>query len=173
VKQLYLVRHCQTKELAGAEKAHPRNDSLLSTNGLRQAERLSDYLRPMPIDLFLTSVFQRSQQTAAILNQKRSIPVFSSMALNEYFLRDDFQGVENTEQGLVRSIGFLNQFRPFFDHIAVISHNSILSTILMSLLNMPFGAGKEAFNCAGTCRIVRYDWRQGDENWQETDCFIP
>ncbi len=95
------------------------------------------------------------------------------MALNEYFLRDDFQGVETTEQGLVRSIGFLNQFRPFFDHIAVVGHNSILSTILMSLLNMPFSAGKEAFKRVGTCRTLRYDWAQGDENWREIDWFIP
>lgn len=146
---------------------------MLSANGLRQAERLAHYLRPLPIDLFLTSVFLRSQQTAAILNEERGVPVFSSAALNEYFLRDDFRGVETTEQGLVRSVGFLNQFRPYFDRIAVVGHNSILSTILMSLLNMPFGAGKETFNRAGTCRALRYDPAQGDENWREIDCFIP
>ena len=173
MKQLYLIRHCETKELAGEEPTHPHNDSSLSRKGLEQAYRLTDYLRPKPVDLFLTSTFQRSQQTAAALNRERSVPVFSSMALNEYFLRDDFQGVETTEQGLVRSIGFLNQFRPYFDHIAVVGHNSILSAILMSLLNMQFDLGKEAFNHAGTCRVLRYDWTQGDENWKEIDLFIP
>jgi broad specificity phosphatase PhoE len=142
-------------------------------NGLRQAECLADYLRSMPIDLFLTSVFERSQQTTAILNKERRVPVLSSMALNEYFLRDNFDGVETTEQGLVRSIDFLNQFRPFFDHIAVVGHNSILSTILMSLLNMPFSTGKETFNLVGTCRVLRYDWTQGDENWKEVSSFVP
>ena len=173
MKQLYLVRHCETKELAGEEAAHSRNDSTLSANGLRQAGCLADYLRPCRIDLFLTSVFERSQQTAEILNKERNVPVFSSMALNEYFLRDDFAGVETTEQGLVRSIGFLNQFRPFFDSIAVVGHNSILSTILMSLLNKPFSTGKEAFNRVGTCRALRYDSAQGDEHWREIDCFVP
>jgi broad specificity phosphatase PhoE len=173
VKQLYLIRHCETKEIAGEELTHPRNDSSLSTKGLEQAQRLTDYLRPEPVDLFLISTFRRSQQTVAALNLERNVPVFSSMALNEYFLRDDFQGVETTEHGLVRSIGFLNQFRPFFDHIAVVGHNSILSTMLMSLLNMPFGSGKEAFKQTGTCRVLRYDWTQGDENWKETDLFIP
>jgi broad specificity phosphatase PhoE len=173
VKQLYLVRHCETKELAGEEHTHPRHDSPLSTEGLQQAERLADYLRPMPVDLFLTSIFQRSQQTVAALNSERGVPVFSSMALNEYFLRDDFQGVETTEQGLVRSIGFINQFRPYFDHVAVVGHNSILSTIFMSLLNLPFDSGKAAFTRAGTCRVLRYDWTQGDENWKEIDSFIP
>jgi len=173
VKQIYLIRHCETKELAGEEPAHSRNDSRLSVNGLHQAEVLTNYLDSMPIDLFLTSIFERSQQTAAIINGKRKVPVFASMALNEYFLRDDYQGAESIEQGLVRSFGFLNQFRPFFEHIAVVGHNSILSTILMSLLNMPFDIGKEAFISPGTCRVFRYDWTLGDLNWRETDLFIP
>jgi broad specificity phosphatase PhoE len=173
MKQIYLIRHCETKELAGEEPPHPRNDSPLSVNGLHQAEVLKDYLRSMPIDLFLTSIFERSQQTAALINGEREVRVFSGMDLNEYFLRDDYQGAETTEQGLVRSIGFLNQFRPFFNYIAIVSHNSILSTILMSLLNMPFNLGKEAFNRAGTCRVLRYDPAQGDVNWKEIDLFTP
>jgi broad specificity phosphatase PhoE len=173
VKRLYLIRHCETKELAGAEASHPRGDSTLSANGLEQAARLKEYLRAQPIELFLTSLFTRAQQTAAVLNAERSVSVFSSMALNEYFLRDDLQGVETTDQGLARSLGFLNQFRPFYDYIAVVGHNSILSTILMSLLNLPFDDGKEAFNAAGACRILRYDWTRGDRNWQEIDFFIP
>lgn len=173
MKQIYLIRHCETKELAGEEPSQPRGDSRLSTGGLRQAERLKKYLQTKPIELFLTSLFIRSQQTAAVLNAERDVSVFSSMALNEYFLRDDFQGVETTDQGLARSLGFLNQFRPFYDHIAIIGHNSILSTILTSLLNMPFDEGKEAFNAPGTCRILRYDWTGGDQNWREIDLFIP
>jgi broad specificity phosphatase PhoE len=173
MKQLYLIRHGETKELAGEESPHPRNDSQLSLKGLEQIESLKEYLRPMPINLFLTSVFQRSQQTADLLNLERKVPVFSSLALNEFFLRDDFEGVETTEQGLVRSLGFLNQFRAHFDDIAIIGHNSILSAILMSLLNMPFSQGKDSFSQPGTCRILRYDWTQGDENWQEPELFTP
>jgi broad specificity phosphatase PhoE len=173
MKQLYLIRHCETKELAGEEASYPRNDSLLSARGLTQAQSLADFLRGSPIDLILSSLFQRSQQTAAFLKGERAIPVFSSMALNEYFLRDDFRGVESTDEGLVRSVGFLNQFRPYFDYIVVVGHNSILSTMLMSLLNMPYDLGKGAFERVGTCRILRYDWTQGDDNWKEVDVFIP
>lgn len=173
MKQLYLIRHCETKEIAGEETAHARNDSPLSRAGQEQAERLRLYLSDKPVDLFLTSLFLRSQQTAAILNDGRKIPVFSAMALNEYFLRDDFQGVETIDQGLARSVGFLNQFRPFYESIAIVGHNSILKTILMSLLNMPFELGQETFDLPGTCRTLRYDWHKGDQNWRETDLFIP
>ena len=173
VKQLYLIRHCETKELVGEEAAHPRNDSSLSSGGLLQAERVAAYLHPSPIELILTSLFQRSQQTAAILNRERGIPIFPSMALNEYFLRDGYEGAETTEQGLVRSMNYLNQFRPYFAHIAIVGHNSILSTIRMSLLNMPFDEGKEAFARAGMCRVLRYDWAGGDQNWKEVGSFTP
>lgn len=108
-----------------------------------------------------------------MLNRERRVPVFSGMALNEYFLRDDYRGVEITEQGLVRSMGYLNQFRPYFESIAVVGHNSILSTMLMSLLNMPFDMAKESFNHAGQCRILRYDWAEGDQNWRELGSFVP
>jgi broad specificity phosphatase PhoE len=173
VKQLYLIRHCETKTLAGEEPPHPRDDSELTERGRRQADRLSVHLREKPIDLLLTSLFKRARQTADILNRERNVPVFSALALNEYFLRDDFQGAETIDQALSRSLGFLNQFRPFYEHIAVVGHNSILSTILMSLLNLHFDAGKDAFRAAGTCRVLRYDWKRGDQNWREVESFIP
>ena len=173
VKQLYLIRHCETRELAGEEAAHPRNDSPLTAAGLRQAERLADYLRAEPIDLILTSLFERSQKTAAALNRGRGAPVFQSMTLNEYFLRDDYGGVETTEQGAARALTFLYQFSPYFEHVAVVAHNSILSTVLAAVLNLPFDEGKEAFGRAGTCRLLRYDHARGDQNWRQVDCFIP
>ena len=173
MKYLYLIRHCETKEIAGEQPAHAWNDSALSENGLRQVEKLADRLIQEPVDLFLTSLLQRSQQTAAILNRERGAPLFSSMALNEYLLRDDHRGVETVDQGLVRSLGFLNEFRPYFDCIAVVGHNSILSTIRASLLNAPFDSGGQAFSLPGTCRALRYDWGKGDENWTEVSSFAP
>ncbi|HXG63977.1 MAG TPA: phosphoglycerate mutase family protein [Blastocatellia bacterium] len=167
------MRHCETKKLASEEPADPRNNSSLLATGLQQTERLAAYLRPMPTDQILTSLLQRSQQTASILNRERHLPVFSSMALNEYFPRDDYEGVETTEQGLVQSVGYLNQFRPYFEHIAVVGHNAISSSILKSLLNMLFETGKAAFSRVGICWILRYDWRASDQNWREAGSFIP
>src|SRR5437660_12861897 len=103
MKLLYLIRHCESREMAGEEPSRPRGDPALSLNGVRQAERLAVFLKPAPIDLFLTSLFGRAQETAVILNRERGVPVFSSMALNEYFLRDDGSGAETCEQGLARS----------------------------------------------------------------------
>ena len=169
---LYLVRHCETRELAGDESPHPRGDSVLSARGEAQARELADFLRSHPVEIVLTSLFLRAQQTAHVI-AAGSIPVRASMALNEFQLRDDGTGVETTEQGLVRSLGFLNAFRPYHAHIAVVGHNSLLSVLRMSLLNAPFDENRGYFSAPGQCCILRYDWRLGDQNWRETASFCP
>ena len=172
IKRLYLIRHCESREMAGEEPSRPRGDPSLSLNGVRQAERLAGFLRPAPIDLILTSLFQRAQETAAVLNRDRDIPVFASMALNEYFLRDDGSGVETCEQGLARCQGFLQQFSSYYEHIALVAHNAILATLLRSILNLPFDEARD-FGGPGACRVLRYDYLQGDQNWRCVDSFTP
>src|SRR6478736_3274665 len=97
---LYLIRHCQTTQLSGETVAHPRNDAALSQVGSLQAISLEKLLAGKPIDLILTSLFRRSQQTAEAIRARRSVPVFASMALNEYQLRDDNSGAETTDQAI-------------------------------------------------------------------------
>ena len=104
MKQLYLIRHCETRELAGEEPPYARSDSSLSHKGVQQAEQVAAYLRSSQIDLMLMSLYRRAQETATILNRDRSVPCFATMALNEYFLRDDNRGVETAEQGEARSM---------------------------------------------------------------------
>jgi broad specificity phosphatase PhoE len=173
MKLLYLIRHCDTREPDAENAPVARHDLPLSTVGRRQADQLATYLREVPLDLILTSLYQRAQETAATINQERGLPVFASMALNEYFLSDDGRGVESSEQGLARSLGFLLQFSPYYEHIAVVAHNSILSTLRMSVLNLPFSESREAFPVPGTCYILRYDASQGDQNWRGIATFVP
>ena len=172
MKLLYLIRHCESREMAGEELSRPRGDSPLSLNGVRQAEHLAEFLNPAQIDLILTSLFQRAQETAAVLNRNRGVPMFASMALNEYLLRDDERGVETCEQGLARCQGFLQQFSPYYEHIAIVAHNAILATLLRSILNLPFEEARD-FGGPGACRVLRYDWRQGDQNWRCVGLFTP
>lgn len=170
---LYLIRHCETRELAGEEPAHPRGDSDLSSRGEAQAQQLRAMFSPWPVELFLTSLFRRAQQTAAILNIERAVPVFGSIALNEFQLRDTGEGVESLEQGLVRAIGFLNQFRAYHSRVAVVAHNSILSVIRMSLLNAPFEPNARYFASPGQACVLRYDPGAGDQNWREVASYHP
>lgn len=173
MKKLILIRHCQSKQQSGEEEIKYRNDSPLSKQGRTQAQLLADHFKDEKIDLILTSLCLRSQQTAEILNKKREVPVFSSMALNEYFLRDDGSGVETTEQGLARSLGFINQFRPYYENIAVVGHNSILRTLLMDSLHIRFEELDNYFSKTGEGYTLRFDWEEGDKTWQIIDSFTP
>jgi broad specificity phosphatase PhoE len=170
---LYLIRHCETRVIAGLEPDHPRNDSALSDHGHQQAQWLADKLRPYPVTLILTSLALRTQQTAAHLNRERGVPMFAAMALNGYYLRDDGRGVESVSQALARSCGLIGQFSPYYQHIAVVSHDTLLESIRQQYLNLRFGESGGAFDQPGTCRALRYDVQQGDDCWREVAVFTP
>jgi broad specificity phosphatase PhoE len=173
LRHLILLRHPETRALAGLEPNTPRNDSALSPRGIAQAEQAAAHLAATTIDLILCSLFQRTQATAAILNQTRGVPVYASMALNEFFLRDDGSGVENIEQGLARSLGFVQQFSPYYGTIAVVGHSSILATLLMGIGNLPYTDWHGAFALPGTCITLRFDPDLGDTQWRVVDRWVP
>jgi broad specificity phosphatase PhoE len=173
LRSLILLRHAETRAIAGLEPNTPRNDSALTPRGALQAELAAAHLAACPIDIILCSLFQRAQATAAILNQGRGAPIFANMALNEYFLRDDGSGVESSEQGLARSRGFLQQFSPHYPTIAVVGHASILATLLMAFANLPFPEWHDAFRAPATCISLRFDPALGDTRWQIVDRWAP
>lgn len=175
MKYLYLVRHGHTAVLDGPAPGLP-GDAPLSPQGEQQARALAVELRPRTLDLVLSSVYRRAQQTAALLAERAPdppVPVYASHALNEFFLRPDGAGVETTEQGLVRSLGFLNQFRPYADHIGIVGHNAILTVLRLGLLNAEWSTGQGAFAQPGRCRVLRYDPDQGDGQWREVEVLDP
>jgi broad specificity phosphatase PhoE len=173
MKSLYLIRHGQTQALTGVEQADPRNDSSLSALGREQVQRVAAHLQGRQVDLILTSVYRRSLESAGILNQGRGAPQFAASALNEFLLRDDRSGAERLEQGVARSMGFLYQFSPYFDHLAVVAHRSILCAVLITICNLQFSCRKDAFRKPGTCCLLRCESDRGDENWREVDLFVP
>lgn len=124
-------------------------------------QELSSY----SVDLVASSLYRRSQQTAEILNAHWQAKSCATAALNEYFLREDGSGVESVEEGFVRVSQFINPLRLTFNTVAVVSHNSILSTYLTGLLNLPFQEGKDLFAKLGATYVLEYDWERGDQNW--------
>jgi broad specificity phosphatase PhoE len=173
MKRLYLIRHGETRATAGAEPGHPRNDSPLTGRGRAQMERVAAHLSGVPVDLFLASTYLRSQESAAILNRERGAPVHPAMALSEFQLRDDGGGAESTEQGVARAMAFLYGYAPYWRHVAVVAHDSILVAVRMTLLNLEFDRAAGAFDGTGTCRVLGYDPDRGEQNWREVDVFVP
>jgi len=169
MKKLLLIRHCQTQPFT--EKSC--NDPPLSEKGISEAEKIASHYKDEKIGLVLTSLFQRTQKTAEILNKYQKALIFSNSALNGFFVRDDGSGVEGTEEGLARSMGFLFQFRPYYDCIAVVGHDGILRTLLMDFLRIPFEDLGKYFKEPGESYMLRFDWAKGDKTWKIIDTFAP
>jgi len=117
------------------------------------------------VDLVVSSLYLRSQQTAEILNAGWRAKSISAMALNEYFLREDGAGVESVEQAFVRMSQFMDPYRLVFENIAVISHRSVLATYMSGLFNLPFCKSKDLFTEPGSINVLGRDWERGEEQW--------
>jgi probable phosphoglycerate mutase len=62
---VFLVRHCMSETNAGLSTLGPENVGL-TPHGVEQAKSISNFLRDfIPIDLIVTSRYQRTKQTAA------------------------------------------------------------------------------------------------------------
>jgi len=88
-RRLYLVRHGETDwNLDG--RMQGSTDNALNTNGQRQAQLLSDYLRGEPIELITSSNLQRAACTADAVacvhpsaKRSASMPAFAEMCFGD------------------------------------------------------------------------------------------
>lgn len=159
MERLILVRH--------TEKADGR-DSSLTERGRTQAIQVGVFLSKYRIDLILCSAFLRAQETAEILNQEIRAPLFVSAALNEYQLRDDGSGVETTDQAIARSMGFINNYRPYYSTILVAGHNSMNRTIAYSLCNLPWAVMEALPSSYGATMVIEDSEKSG---WSIVNTF--
>lgn len=64
---------------------------VLTKKGIKQAQQLAEVLANEPIETVYVSEFPRTQQTAAIINQKLQKPVVVDPLINENYTRFDGQ----------------------------------------------------------------------------------
>ena len=172
MKKIILARHTETVHLASGGDKRSRNDSQLSLSGINQAISLSKFVNNHDYEAVITSLFQRSIQTAEIINTKK-IQVFPSIAFSEYFIRDDNTEVETTDMAISRTMSFIYSIFDKFDTVLIVGHSSINKTILQALTNIEFSEAKEYFNSLGETHVLRLDWKAGDKVWGIVESFTP
>lgn len=78
------MRHGQTTyNVQGLCNDDPRDPAHLTPLGEQQAQRAAARLRDTPLDRIFVSQLPRTQQTAAIVNRGRHLPVVAHPALND------------------------------------------------------------------------------------------
>jgi uncharacterized phosphatase len=65
--KLYLVRHGQTTANAAGRAVGRGQDSLLTDQGLHDAQSAAEYLRDVPVDTIVSSPMTRARHTATII----------------------------------------------------------------------------------------------------------
>ena len=107
MSRLLLARHGDT-ELNSAEKYWGRTDVKLSTDGLRQAERLRDRLAEEKIDVVYSSDLKRALVTAETIASKHQLDVNPCEELREI----DFGNIEGLTYEEVRQLypEFFNKY---------------------------------------------------------------
>ena len=69
VRNFYFFRHGQTNENAEGAREGNRTDAYLTSDGVKQAERLAEFLRDKKIDAFYSSPLPRAVRTAEIVGE--------------------------------------------------------------------------------------------------------
>ncbi len=91
---IYCIRHGQaTHNLKNIMNGDPRKPIHLTQLGRRQAEEVKEKLKRINFDAIYVSEFPRTQETAAIINNPRNIPVKIDKRLND--IRSGAEGKTN------------------------------------------------------------------------------
>ena len=80
-KRFYFVRHGET--ILNAKHIRQSAEGGLSENGRAQAERAGTYLAQFPITRIVASPYERTRETAAIINTHLHVPIQYSKLLTE------------------------------------------------------------------------------------------
>lgn len=80
-RRIYFVRHGETE--ANAKRVRQAEAGPLSAVGRAQVAATADYLTQFPIQAMVASPFERTRETAAILNERLHVPLSFSSLLAE------------------------------------------------------------------------------------------
>jgi broad specificity phosphatase PhoE len=175
MRQIILCRHTETELIASGSKSHRRNDSSLTKYGVEQAEEIKKFIddNGYKFEVVFTSLYQRAKTTAEVLSTETGKKIVMSGAFAEYFMRDDDKGVESIDMAVARTMTKIYSIFDQYEDILLVGHSSINKSIIQNILNLPFDESLELYNKLGETHVLRYDWKQGDNNWRVVDSFIP
>lgn len=82
---LYIVRHAEAEGNV-FRRAHGQYNGLVTPNGLRQLERLSQRFESIPVDAVYASDLYRTQRTALAISEPKGLPLITDARLREMLL---------------------------------------------------------------------------------------
>ena len=169
--RIYLVRHGET-EWNKLGKLQGHTDIDLNHSGVLQANACADFLSNFPFDFIITSPLKRAKQTAAIISEKKRLPVIEmaqfiernygdveGMTIEERlskFPDRQYPNQESKTSVRKRVMAGLKQIQSEHDgkNIILVAHGAVINSILAALSDEQIGSGKTKLGNACISIIV-------------------
>lgn len=167
MNKIILVRHTEKEE---------GFDLKITEKGQLQAVEIANFLieNKHQYDHVFTSVYRRSIKSAEIINEQFKKPSSMTMSFNEYYVRpSDKKDIEMPDTAMSRAMSKIYAISDIFQSIMIVSHNSINTDILQTVLNLDYDESRGLFKHYGDTVVLRYDNSLGDKNWRIVDKFTP
>ncbi len=118
----YIIRHGQSHANVSKRKSKPQKHlmkwgSRLSTEGVKQAQKIAELLKDKPFDAIYSSALTRSKQTAKIIAKKHTLPVSERKELHEHFYGTTYFSLPKAERKALRAA-----VREFEDDMSKLNH---------------------------------------------------
>jgi 2,3-bisphosphoglycerate-dependent phosphoglycerate mutase len=150
MKRIYLIRHCEAE---GQPSEAPLTDK-----GHKQAIRLSEYFKGIPIDSIISSPFKRAIQSIEPLAKRENLEIETNELLTERILSNQnlsdwleklratfdnldlkYEGGESSNEAMKRIIEVVEKaFNSEAQNIMIVTHGNLLS-LLLKHYNHHFG----------------------------------
>ena len=132
VRNFYFFRHGQTNENAEGAKEGNRTDAYLTSDGVKQAEQLAEFLRDKKIDAFYSSPLPRAVRTAEIVAKYHpAVPIIIEDDFVEtafgFWYNDDSEVQRRIDNNFKRISGALGRIvaQSKYSDIAISSHGGV------------------------------------------------
>ena len=132
VRNFYFFRHGQTNENAEGAKEGNRTDAYLTSDGVKQAEQLAEFLRDKKIDAFYSSPLPRAVRTAEIVAKyHQAVPIIIEDDFIEtafgFWYNDDSEVQRRIDNNFKRISGALGRIvaQSKYSDIAISSHGGV------------------------------------------------
>ena len=182
----YVTRHGQTSwNIEGLYQGD--TDTLLTEEGLRQAERLRDYLAETPIDRIVCSTLRRAKITAETVNERHHAPILYTEKLIErgfgkwegssiaehkndpekprfpYLSETDLPyGIESAAAMCARVFSLLRGLEETYPgrNILIVTHGGTIGAVNAYFRGFGEDGKRMMQRMTGNCRLLIYDRRE-------------
>lgn len=114
--KFYFVRHGESS--GNAERLHQNRNTELSESGKSQAKTLSNRFKTIPVDLIISSPYERAKKTAEIINLELQKPLEISELFRERKRPTEIEGLtyDDPQAVLIKNQIINNFHNPDFRH---------------------------------------------------------